>query len=227
MRKSILNSETKKDIKKKNIFAAATKVFSIKGYKDTSIKDIADEAAVSVGSFYFYFRNKEDIIEQLYDEIADMSIKIANSVSMKENDNVVKKFTSAMTITICVYLKNKELSRILLLKCTGINETFEKKRWEILDKVNEYLEGVLVHLKTAHAVDISNVNVFSISLTYSIFGIITSLLQERITIELEDVIFNLTTYHLRALKILFTDIEVKQYINDMLTLSNKESLKMC
>ena len=209
-------SETRKDLKRKNILKASAKAFSIKGYHETSIKDITDEASVSVGSFYSYFKNKEDIVEQLYGEISDMSIEIATKVSMNDSDSIVKKFTCAMTCAIWTYVKNKELSTILFIKCTGINESFEKKRWEILDKTNEYLRGTLEHLNKIHAVDISDTHMISVLLTHSIFGIISYWLDEKLTDDLNDVIFTLCAYHLQALKIKFTDIEVKQYIRDML-----------
>jgi len=214
-------SEKRKDTKRKNILEAAAKAFSMKGYNETSIKDITDEASVSVGSFYSYFKNKEDIIEQLYDEISDMSLKIATDVSTNDCDNIAKKFTCSMTCAILTYVKNKELSRILLMKCTGISESFEKKRWEILDKTNVYLRRILDHLNKVHEVGIIDTNLTSVLLTHSIFGILSHWLDDRLANDLEDIIFTLSTYHLRALKIEFTDIEIKQYISDILSTNYK------
>lgn len=218
-------TDSKKILKRKAILDAAVKVFSEKGYIDSSIKNITDEASVSVGSFYSYFDNKEDILEQIYEEILDMSLKLASNICIGTNDSPFKKFTLAMTCAIWTYVRNKELSRILFVKSTGVNELFEKKRWDILDKTNIYLKNILKHLNEVHSFDINNIDVTSVLLTHSIFGVITYWLDEKFTNNLEDVIFSLCTYHLRALKIDFTDDEVNQYIIQILTSDYETLLK--
>ena len=47
---------------------AATKVFSKKGYFQTSAHEIAEEAGVSVGTIYNYFGSKQDILLDIYAE---------------------------------------------------------------------------------------------------------------------------------------------------------------
>lgn len=209
--------ENKKLLKRKAILEAAAKVFSEKGYIDSSIKNITDEASVSVGSFYSYFNNKEEVLVQIYEEISDMSLKIASTASMDPQDGVVKKFTLALTCSVWTFVRNKELSKVLLVKSMGINELFEKKRWKILDKTTVFLRDVLEHLKELHLANIYDLNVTSVLLTQSIFGVITYLLDDKLTGNLNDTIFSLCTYHLRAMNIDFTDDEVNQYINQILT----------
>lgn len=50
---------------RKKIIQAAKALIAKKGFKDTSIDDIVKEAGVSTGSFYTYFKKKEDVIEEL------------------------------------------------------------------------------------------------------------------------------------------------------------------
>ncbi len=52
----------KEEIKKK-IKQSAIEVFTKRGYKGTSIKAIADNANVSVGNVYRYYKNKEELYE--------------------------------------------------------------------------------------------------------------------------------------------------------------------
>ncbi|WP_446899205.1 TetR/AcrR family transcriptional regulator [Clostridium sp. LBM24168] len=220
----LTKAEKTKDLKRKSILEAAAKVFSHKGYIDSSIKDITNEASVSVGSFYSYFNNKEEVLAQIYEEISDMSLKAASDASMTVKDNVVKKFTLAMTSAICTYVNNKEFSKILFVKSMGINDLFEKKRWDILDKINIYLKGILEHLNKFHSSGINDIDVTSVLLTNSLFGVITYWLNEKLTGNFKNMIFSLCTYHLRALNINFTDNEVNQYINEILMSDYKELL---
>lgn len=50
---------------RKRIVAAAKKLITENGFENVSIEEIAKEAEVSTGSFYTYFKKKEDIIEEL------------------------------------------------------------------------------------------------------------------------------------------------------------------
>ncbi len=42
------------------------KIFSQKGYSKVSIREIAKETGLSTGSIYHYFKNKEEILEQMF-----------------------------------------------------------------------------------------------------------------------------------------------------------------
>jgi len=47
--------------KRQAIIEAARNIFALKGYEDTTIAEIAEEAGVAVGTVYLYFRNKREI----------------------------------------------------------------------------------------------------------------------------------------------------------------------
>ena len=47
------------------IVAAAVKLVKEKGYDKTSVNDIVKEAGVAKGSFYVYFKNKEEIVGEI------------------------------------------------------------------------------------------------------------------------------------------------------------------
>src|SRR5215471_9568160 len=47
--------------KRQAIIEAARKIFALKGYEDTTIAEIAEEAGMAVGTVYLYFGNKRDI----------------------------------------------------------------------------------------------------------------------------------------------------------------------
>ncbi len=57
------------DDKRQRILQAAVKVFARKGYFAAKVSEIAKRAGVADGTIYLYFRNKEDILVSLFDEI--------------------------------------------------------------------------------------------------------------------------------------------------------------
>jgi TetR/AcrR family fatty acid metabolism transcriptional regulator len=59
----------KSDDKRQRILQAAARVFARKGYHGARVSEIARRADVADGTIYLYFRNKEDILVSLFDEV--------------------------------------------------------------------------------------------------------------------------------------------------------------
>jgi TetR/AcrR family fatty acid metabolism transcriptional regulator len=57
------------DDKRQRILQAAVKVLARKGYHKAKVSEIARRADVADGTIYLYFRNKEDILVSLFDEV--------------------------------------------------------------------------------------------------------------------------------------------------------------
>jgi TetR/AcrR family transcriptional regulator, cholesterol catabolism regulator len=58
-------------LRKHAIGRAAAKLFDRKGYLETSLKDISDEAGVSKGAIYYYFSSKHEILFFILDTYMD------------------------------------------------------------------------------------------------------------------------------------------------------------
>jgi len=73
-------SDPKRLARRREIFAAAARVFHRKGYHGTRIQDVADELGMRKGSLYYYISSKEDLlrglvegpIQQMIDEAQDV-----------------------------------------------------------------------------------------------------------------------------------------------------------
>ena len=53
---------------RRQVLDAALRLFSRRGYRATTVRDIADEAGVSTGNVYHHFEDKEQIFRTLVDE---------------------------------------------------------------------------------------------------------------------------------------------------------------
>lgn len=60
--------EREREYRSRTILEAAESLFSTQGFLKTSVEQIADQAEVSVGTLYFYFKNKEAVLAALFDE---------------------------------------------------------------------------------------------------------------------------------------------------------------
>lgn len=60
---------TRTDDKRQRILDAAVRVFARKGYFASRVSDVARAAGIADGTIYLYFRNKDDVLVSLFDEI--------------------------------------------------------------------------------------------------------------------------------------------------------------
>jgi AcrR family transcriptional regulator len=57
------------EARKKQIMEAAISVFNRNGFNDSRMDDIVEEAGISKGTVYWYFKNKEELIISILDHI--------------------------------------------------------------------------------------------------------------------------------------------------------------
>lgn len=61
------------------LIEAARRLFQSKGYANTKIVDITQEAGKALGTFYTYFENKEELLEQLAEDFkAEVDVRLTN-----------------------------------------------------------------------------------------------------------------------------------------------------
>lgn len=75
------------------IIAAAEKLIKEKGFDAVQIVDITNEAGVGKGSFYTYFKRKEDIVA----EIAHSKFESVRENSEHDKGDIVSRITSFLT----------------------------------------------------------------------------------------------------------------------------------
>ena len=63
------------DDKRSRILQAAVKVFARRGYFAARVADVARRAGVADGTIYLYFRNKEDLLVSLFDEVMSQHLE--------------------------------------------------------------------------------------------------------------------------------------------------------
>ncbi len=66
--------------KKESIRLSATKIIARDGFSRTKVQSIADDAEIAVGTVYIYFKNKDDILDYIFEtqqkKIAEFSKKL-------------------------------------------------------------------------------------------------------------------------------------------------------
>lgn len=91
--------EREKERRRQQIMVAAKRVFSEKGFSKATMEDIAQEAELSPGTLYLYFRNKEELYASLSLRILQyllLRIEHVNSMKTAGPDEKLKALMEAM-----------------------------------------------------------------------------------------------------------------------------------
>lgn len=78
IKQSLINTRQK-------ILSATLSLFSKKGYFNTSVRDIARESGVSIGSIYHHFKDKEGIASAMYNNLLDRMITELSQIKASNN----------------------------------------------------------------------------------------------------------------------------------------------
>lgn len=66
---------------KNTVLQVAKELFNEKGYTKTPISEITQKAGITTGSLYHFFKNKEDILLHLVQEMFELTILVADDLS--------------------------------------------------------------------------------------------------------------------------------------------------
>ena len=103
---SYIYTMSKRELKKDHLLDAGLKVMATRGYNGTSIQDIVNAADVPKGSFYTYFKSKEDFaieaLEKVTEERMIQNRHLLNDRSIPPQERLMWQILAAVRKTSMV-----------------------------------------------------------------------------------------------------------------------------
>jgi AcrR family transcriptional regulator len=90
-------STPKSQMTREKIVAAALSLFESKGYDESTMRDIAKEADVSLGLTYRYFNRKEELVLALYEQLAQQAF---DKVQNMPKGPISERFPKAVSLSL-------------------------------------------------------------------------------------------------------------------------------
>jgi len=121
--------EREKQQRKLDIVEASEKVFLTKGFENTTMDDIAEQAELSKGTLYLYFKSKEE----LYSEIIKKGEKILTDLfkeAVNTNENGLCKVKNIGEAFIKFYNEYQEFHEAILLGHSKTHIQDDEKKCE-------------------------------------------------------------------------------------------------
>jgi TetR/AcrR family transcriptional regulator, fatty acid metabolism regulator protein len=120
------------------LLETATRLFGQHGYHATTVPMIVAAAGSSTGSFYSYFRNKEDVCGACLDSLGDRVAEVVEKTKSEHQDPVVQIWFAVEKLFLFLAAHPRE-ARLLIVESSGLGPHLEKIRRKIL---NRHAEGV-------------------------------------------------------------------------------------
>ncbi|ADC88740.1 transcriptional regulator, TetR family [Thermocrinis albus DSM 14484] len=124
------------------ILEVAEELFSKRGYHTTSVEDIVKQAGLSKGAFYFHFRSKEDLFQQLLEKINEELLgNLQHWVDKKVP--VEEALLGHAEDLLRMFYKHRRIAYIFMFQLLGSSEEFRKIYFEKMAKVRQLLTKLI------------------------------------------------------------------------------------
>ncbi len=188
----------KLDLRKKEIIKAAREVFAENSYQGTSIKALAKKAKIATGTFYLYFSNKDALINMIVDEMFQELLKSIKNERAKFTDGF-DKLKASMEACIKLFIKEKNMAKILLVQVPSVNNAFNAKLVEIENELIKLTKEDLDELKSQGRLPGEDTLVSAMAFVGRFHQVIINWLREGKPENLEEAFETLMKYNIRGL----------------------------
>jgi len=132
--RSTEKTRQKKDAKRTAMMQAAVRVFAEKGYHAATVRDIVNEAGVAVGTFYFYFPDKESLFIHLFEETATFLTQ-AIEQALQSRSTFPNQMEAAVQAYVNVAFYQPAVVQLLLVGGAGSVPSLAEMRLEYRERL--------------------------------------------------------------------------------------------
>jgi len=141
--RSALRRQREREMRLQSILTAAGHLFAEEGYHKTGMERIADEAELAVGTLYFYFKNKEDLLIHLLDQTGH-ELRNLLGRAFREADGTVEGIRQAGRVFFESFCpRHPEKIALFFRESAGQSEVVERHRKRIFDKLSDDVQAAL------------------------------------------------------------------------------------
>jgi AcrR family transcriptional regulator len=143
---------------REHLIEVATRLFAERGYEDTSIETVLQEASVSRGSLYHHFKNKEALFEAVLEAMEnDIGLRVMEAASGAADAKAMLRLGALAWVQLA---GDPVVQRVLLIDAPSV---LGWDRWRALEERHALglVKGVLAAIADQGELDPELVDVFS------------------------------------------------------------------
>lgn len=140
--KSTEHTRKKKDTKRTALMQASVQVFAEKGYHSATVRDIVAKAGVAIGTFYFYFPDKETLFVYLYEETADFLVQAIDQ-AVRSRATLAKQAPAGLQAYLNIAIYEPAIVQLLLIGGVGAIPALHSRRADFRERLTNIWQRAL------------------------------------------------------------------------------------
>jgi len=128
--------------RRRQILAAAVRVFARQGFHACRVADIADEAGVAYGLVYHYFDSKDEVLDTLFAERWNVMLALIREVD-GELIPVRDKLRAIASFIVDSYEHDPDLMKVIIVEVTRAANSFGKTHLEEITEAYDLIGGIV------------------------------------------------------------------------------------
>ncbi len=126
--------------RRQDILAGMIRVVGAKGYKETAVADVIEEAETSRTTFYKYFEDKHDCFLAAYEMLVE---QVFGEVVAKCDGEAswMSRMTTGLTTIVDRFADEPELARTAVVEVAAAGADARKLHTDAIARFTEYLDG--------------------------------------------------------------------------------------
>ena len=160
--------------KRRRILDAAVRVFAQYGFYNSKVSQVAKEAGVADGTIYLYFKNKEDILIQLFGDVMD-EILHRQELAIAGIEDPVEKLSTFARIHFDSVAESRALAEVITVE---LRQSSKFMRDTDMKPFGRYLGTIAKVVEDGQALGVFSGRINSRVAARAIFGAIDELALE-------------------------------------------------
>lgn len=128
-------------IRRNELLAGAARVFYEKGYASTTLQDLADEMGFTKPAIYYYAKNKEELLVDIYVEIVQPSIERAEDIAGRPTTGS-ERFQELVSEHLRTFLSNLETNAVFDVQVNNLSVEARQRIRELSTRYTSILTSV-------------------------------------------------------------------------------------
>lgn len=130
--------------KREAIITASRDLFAINGYENTKVEDITRSINISKGSFYTYFKTKEDVLFEVIEKLYSEYEKVLENINKSQDQKSILKEFFKIRLLIHMKYGNIKDTIIELLLSEVSNEKILSLRNRIILMNTDFIKNNII-----------------------------------------------------------------------------------
>lgn len=125
-RRTSANTRARRSARRRELLDVATRLFYERGYASTTLQDIADEMGFTKAAIYYYAKNKEELLLDIYEEIVVPATERAREIASGDGSGA-DRFTELVTEHLRTFLANLHVNAVFDVQSSALSSTAKRK----------------------------------------------------------------------------------------------------